>query len=111
MIFYRNGELATTLRWVAPTTRADETSYGASSHAGYELGVNRNGAFTAWVSVPAAYDTTAWPLNELNITEPGEYEIALRTVDTGGLTSAWSSPLVFTAQLAQPNPPTNLSLE
>lgn len=110
MIFYKDGVQASSLSWDAPTTRTDGTAYGAESHAGYELGVNRNGEFTPWVSVPAAYDVTSWPLDELNISTPGTYEVALRTVDTGGLTSAWSNPLVFTAQLALPNPPTNLTI-
>lgn len=114
MIYERNGEVVTRLRWDAPTTRTDGALYDAAQHAGYELGVsdpaNPDDGFRSWVSVPAAYDVTEWPLDQLNITEPGQYEVALRTVDAGGLTSDWSTPLVYAARLAAPNAPTGLSV-
>lgn len=114
MIFTRNGEVATHLNWSAPTTRTDGSAYGDADHAGYELGISDPGnpadGFSPWVSVPAAYAVTTWPLDELNMYEPGDYEIALRTVDKQGGTSEWSSPLTFAARLAAPNPPAGLSV-
>lgn len=114
MIFKKNGVIATKIQWVAPTSRVDGSAYSAAQHAGYELGVsdpaNTTEGFAPFVSVPAAYNATEWPLDNLNIGEPDTYEVALRTVDTSGLTSAWSSPIVFTAEIASPNAPTGFDV-
>lgn len=113
MLYTRNGIAATSVSWDAPTSRTDGTLYDASQHAGYELGMSDPaaavGEFQPWVSVPAAYDVTDWPLNELNITAPGTYELALRTVDRGGLVSPWSNAIVITAEYAPPNAPTGFN--
>ncbi len=109
MIFKKNNVVATKIQWTAPTVREDGSTYSAAQHAGYELGVsdpaNPTDGFAPFVSVPAAYNVTEWLLNNLNIGESDTYEVALRTVDTDGLTSAWSNSMVFTAENARPNAP------
>jgi hypothetical protein len=111
MIFTKDGVERTSISWVAPTQRVDGTAYGASDHAGYELGVaDVTGNIQPWVSVPAGYDVTEWPLNELNINDEGAHTIALRTVDAGGRVSSWSTALVFTARVAAPNAPAAFAL-
>jgi len=86
MIYKRNNIEVTEISWIAPTEREDATPYTAAEHAGYELGVSVNGGgYTPWVDVPAAYDVTSWPLNELNLDDEGIYEIAMRTLDINGL--------------------------
>jgi len=114
MIFSRtqDSQPATHLQWDAPTARTDGTPYGAADHAGYVLGIadaTVTGGFREHVSVPAAYDVTEWPLDQLNITDPGIYMISLATVDVNGLRSAWADPFSFTASYAPPSPPTGLS--
>jgi len=114
MIFTKDGNTAVSFKWVAPTKRTDGTAYGTADHAGYELGVsdpaNSTDGFSPFVNVPAAYDITEWPLANLGIAEEGTYEVALRTVDKGGRTSKWSSPLVFDVGLANPNEPTGFGV-
>jgi len=112
VIFIKNGVITTEISWEAPTERTDGAAYTAVDHAGYELGVaNAQGVFQPWVSVPAAYHITSWPLNHLNITTEGQHAVALRTVDTGGRVSVWSNPLLLTAMaVAAPNSPTDLSV-
>lgn len=114
MRFYNGNTPATRIRWTAPTTREDGSAYAASTHRGYVLGVsdpgNPNDGIRAHVSVPAAYDVSEWPLDQLNITEPGDYEAALATVDSDGQQGAWSSPFAFEARLAPPSPPTGLTV-
>ena len=108
MLFYKDTLPVTELHWDAPSARVDGTVYGATDHAGYELGVEESGAFIPFVSVPAVYSVTSWPLADLNFTEERAYSVALRTIDTAGRVSAWSAPVVFTVALASPNSPTNL---
>lgn len=110
MIFETGGRAATILSWSPPTTRTDGSVYDAPQHAGYELGVNSGGTFESRVSVPAAFGVTTWALDDLNITAAGDYEVALRAVDTAGNASAWSNPTVFTARLAPPSAPTNFTI-
>lgn len=115
MIFTdKNGNEATTLNWIAPTERTDGTRYGATDHQGYELGVSdpavENDGFVSFVSVPAKYEISKWPLDQLNMLSEGLYEVALRTVDSRGRVSPWSSPLSFSAGLAVPSAPTGLSV-
>jgi hypothetical protein len=111
MIFKKNGVEATKIQWVAPTEREDGSAYGATEHAGYELGTTDDlGVIHPWVSVPAAYDITEWPLDQLNISAEGEHTVALRTVDTGGRVSEWSAPVVFTVETAKPNAPTGFAV-
>ena len=114
MIFTRNGQVVTRMNWAAPTARADGSNYGAAEHAGYELGVSNPDdpadGFRPFVSVPAAYAVTSWALADLNMIEAGDYEVALRAVDTGGRTGAWSNPLLFNADLAAPAAPVGLSV-
>lgn len=115
MIFTKaDGTSVTELAWVPPTTRADGSSYGTADHAGYELGtsdpLNATDGFTAWVSVPATYDITTWPLDQLNMNTEGDYEVGLRVIDTKGRQSVWSNPALFTAALANPDAPTGLNV-
>lgn len=110
----QDGAVVTTLAWTPPTARVDGSVYRAADHAGYELGVsdaaNPADGFAPWVSVPAAYGVSVWPLSDLNMVEDGVYEVALRTVDTGGRTSAWSTATTFTAATAAPEAPTGLAV-
>lgn len=110
MIFEAGGAAATVLSWSPPTTRTDGSAYGAPQHAGYELGVNSSGTYESRVSVPAAFDVTTWSLNDLNITDAGDYDVALRAVDTSGNVSAWSNSTTFTARFAPPSAPTNFTI-
>lgn len=109
-MIYRNamGDVATQISWTAPSEQADGTAYGDAEHAGYELGVIRDEGITPHVSVPAAYAVTDWPLDQLELDTEGQHEVALRTVDTDGRTSAWSASVLFTSELAGPNAPTGL---
>jgi len=111
MIFEKSGVLATDINWTAPTARTDGDAYGAADHAGYELGISDGaGGYSPWVSVPAAYDVTSWPLNQLNLSTEGDHEVVLRTIDNGGRQSAWSTGVVFTVSLASPNAPTGVDV-
>jgi hypothetical protein len=110
MIYYKNGVAVNSIQWAPPTTRTDGSAYGADDHAGYELGVGNDGIYEPWVSVPASYDITEWPVDQLNMNDEGDYQIVLRTVDTGGRVSEWSAPVNFTVTLADPNPPTGLDV-
>lgn len=115
MIFERNdGAVATKISWIPVTEREDGSAYPAEAHYGYELGVsdpaNPNDGFTPKISFPTAYATSEWPLNKLDLTVPGVYEVALRTVAKDGGGSPWSAPLVFAARVPRPNAPTGLSV-
>lgn len=114
MIFSVNGQSRTRFGWNPPTTREDGTGYGAADHHGYEIGLsdpnNPDDGFRPHVGIPAGYDVTAWPLAELNIEQPGTYELALRTIDRDMRPSRWSAPFTFAADLAPPSPPTDMQL-
>lgn len=110
-MFYKDGVVATTINWIAPSEYVDGSAYGSSDHAGYELGVVRVDGQppVGHISVPAAYEITSWPLGELNLGY-GETRIALRTVARNGLTSMWSDSIVIESRdEREPNAPVNFS--
>jgi hypothetical protein len=109
-MFYKNDVRATQISWTPPTEYTDGSAYGSSDHAGYELGVLRDGQIQPHISVPATYDVTSWPLNELNLVEYGDHEIALRTVTQNSIVSAWSTTIVVeNRDEREPTAPVNFS--
>lgn len=108
------GNVATALSWNAVTTRVDGTPFGKNDFGGYELGTSNpevpDDPVTPWVSIPAAWDSTTFPLSELPLTDEGTWEVSLRVTDKSGQSSGWSAPVVFIVSLAQPSAPTGLSV-
>ena len=102
------------LDWDAVTTRTDGTAFTEAEYKNYELGTsdpdNPSDDFVPFVGIPAAYNVSEWPLDDLGFTTPGRKEIALRVVGNEGPPSGWSEPLVFIAALAPPSAPTGLRL-
>jgi hypothetical protein len=107
-MLYKNatGEAIDKISWKAPVTRTDLTLYDATEHAGYELGILHPGEAEplAHIFFPALYNTTEWPLAELSLSD-GRHELYLRTVDTHGLVSEWSDPIVVEVNFAPPGKP------
>ena len=108
------GEARNVLTWTPVTTRTDGTAFTEAEYKNYELGTSDpddpTDDFVPFVSVPAGWGVSEWPLDDLGFTTVGRKEIALRVVGKEGSPSGWSEPLVFTAALAPPSAPTGLAL-
>jgi hypothetical protein len=112
-MLFRNeaGEIATGISWTPPRTRKDGTPYLPGEHKGYTVGrADADGVIKPFVSIPATFDVNTWSLDELNITEPGNYTIALATVDSTDHESDFSNTVNFIAAWALPNAPTGLNV-
>ncbi len=98
------------ITWSDPTQREDGTSFGAADLRAYELGVvNAQGAPTVLLALPVAYGVGRSPIPDALRAVTGKPQsIALRTVDSFGLTSDWTAP-VEVAFVARPRAPAAFS--
>jgi len=91
--------------WIPPTERVDGAPLADSEIAAYRILCNGSQV----VEVPNTGGTNSWQSPD-GAFPPGDYSCTARTVDTAGLVSEDSAPVVFTVDPAAPNPPSGLSV-
>ncbi len=104
VVEYKDGLLT----WIAPTQRTDKEPIDDTNVKKYLIFYGPKDSIDAAIEIPTDDNSTSWLLLGLL---PGEYELAMVTIDTGGRQSQLSEIYSFSVIIfGAPNPPTGINV-